>query len=67
MLQTGFLAYVLPISLVFIFLGLFAMGWLIVHVEYSRHYSWFKITSALVIGSIFLGFGFHFLLIYLGL
>ncbi|UCE11151.1 MAG: hypothetical protein JSW61_04220 [Candidatus Thorarchaeota archaeon] len=63
MLQTGFEALYGYISLAFILFGIFAIGWLIIHVEYSRHFSWFKVISAAVLGSLFLGFGIHFLIL----
>ncbi|MHA1960537.1 MAG: hypothetical protein ACW99U_09910 [Candidatus Thorarchaeota archaeon] len=67
MLQTGFEAMYGNISLAFILFGLFAVGWLIIHVEYSRHFSWFKVISAGVLGSLFLGFGIHFLILSVAL
>ncbi|MHA1909047.1 MAG: hypothetical protein ACW98Y_17230 [Candidatus Thorarchaeota archaeon] len=56
----------LPFSLLFIFFGIFAIGWLVVHVEHARHFSRFKVISALVIGALFFGFGIHFLLLAAG-
>ena len=53
-------------ALFFIAFGIFAFGWLAVHVEHARHLSKFKVVSALIIGSIFLGFGLHFLLLTFG-
>lgn len=53
----------LSISILFLILGVFAFGWLVVHVEYSRHRSILKMLFALVIGSILLGFGIHFFLL----
>lgn len=53
----------LPISLGFIFLGLFAMVWLVIHIEHGRHFSRFKVGSALFLTAILLGFGIHFLLL----
>ena len=52
-----------PIALLFIFLGLFAVGWLIIHIEHGRHFSRFKVGSALFLSAILLGFGIHFLLL----
>jgi hypothetical protein len=62
MLQ-GFEGLYLPISLVFIFLGFFAAAWLVIHIEHGRHFSKFKVGSALFLASILLGFGIHFLLL----
>jgi hypothetical protein len=56
-----------PISLVFIFLGLFAIAWLVIHIEHGRHFSKFKVGSALILASIMLGFGIHFLLLSSGI
>ncbi|MFX1483867.1 MAG: hypothetical protein ACFFCP_11850 [Promethearchaeota archaeon] len=66
MLQ-GFEGYYLPLSLVFVFIGIFAFGWLVVHIEHGRHFSKFKVAFALILGSLFLGFGIHFLLLSVGL
>lgn len=63
----GFEGYFFPLSLVFIFLGLFAAGWLIIHIEHGRHFSRFKVASALFLLAILLGFGIHFLLLSGGL
>ncbi|MFW9918516.1 MAG: hypothetical protein ACFFED_02885 [Candidatus Thorarchaeota archaeon] len=54
-------------ALFFILFGLFAIGWLVVHVEHARHFSKFKVVSALILGAIFLGFGIHFLLLTFGI
>ena len=56
----------LPFSLIFIFFGIFAFGWLVVHVEHARHFSKFKVIFALVLGALFLGFGIHFMLLAAG-
>ena len=53
----------LSLSILFIILGIFAIGWLVVHVEHSRHRSIMKMLFALVIGCILLGFGIHFFLL----
>jgi hypothetical protein len=58
--------FTLSISLVFIFLGLFSFGWLVVHVEHSRHRSMARMIMAIAIGAILIGFGIHFLLLSLG-
>ncbi|MFW9926425.1 MAG: hypothetical protein ACFFDM_06605 [Candidatus Thorarchaeota archaeon] len=66
MLQ-GFEGLYYPISLVFIFFGIFALGWMIIHIEHGRHFSKFKVGSALVLGALLLGFGIHFLLLSSGM
>ncbi|NHJ12850.1 MAG: hypothetical protein EAX95_04200 [Candidatus Thorarchaeota archaeon] len=53
----------LSLSIIFIVLGLISFGWLVVHVEHSRHRSVQKMLLALVLGSIFIGFGIHFFLL----
>ena len=59
----GFEGYYFPLSILFIFLGLFAAGWLIIHIEHGRHFSRFKVGSALFLAAVLLGFGIHFLLL----
>jgi len=54
-------------SIFFLFFGILAIGWLVVHVEHARHYSWLKVAFALGLGALFLGFGLHFLLLNFGL
>ena len=66
MLQ-GFEGFYFPISLMFVFFGIFALGWLFVHIEHGRHFSKFKVGAALLIGAILLGFGLHFLLLSIGM
>ncbi|TET11144.1 MAG: hypothetical protein E3J86_03655 [Candidatus Thorarchaeota archaeon] len=66
MLQ-GFEGFYFPLSLVFIFLGIFALGWMIIHIEHGRHFSKFKVGSALALGAILFGFGLHFLLLSSGM
>lgn len=66
MLQ-GFEGYYYPLSIVFLFLGIFALGWMIIHIEHGRHFSKFKVGSALVLGALLLGFGIHFLLLSSGM
>ncbi len=66
MLQ-GFEGLYYPVSLVFIFFGIFALGWMIIHIEHGRHFSKFKVGSALVLGALLLGFGIHFLLLSSGM
>ncbi|MFW9834603.1 MAG: hypothetical protein ACFFEK_11445 [Candidatus Thorarchaeota archaeon] len=63
----GFEGYYFPISLLFILLGVYAAGWLIIHIEHGRHFSKFKVGSALFLASIFIGFGIHLLLLSGGL
>lgn len=57
----------LPISIIFIFFGIFAFGWLVVHVEHARHFSRYKVIFALVLGALFIGFGVHFILLAAGI
>ncbi|TFF96261.1 hypothetical protein EU546_01760 [Candidatus Thorarchaeota archaeon] len=66
MLQIYFESLFLPFSIIFIILGIIAFGWLIVHVEQSRHYSIIRIALSLVLGAFLLGFGIHFLLLSFG-
>jgi hypothetical protein len=66
MLQIVFESMYIYLSVIFIFFGIFAFGWLVVHMEHARHHSWFKVISALVLGSLFFGFGIHFLLLTAG-
>ncbi len=54
------------IALIFLFFGIFAYGWLVVHVEHSRHFSKFKVAASLILGSLFIGFALHFLLLVFG-
>ncbi len=56
-----------PISLLFILLGVFAAAWLVIHIEHGRHFSRFKVGSALFLVAILLGFGIHFLLLSAGI
>jgi multisubunit Na+/H+ antiporter MnhC subunit len=63
----GFEGLYFPFSLLFIFLGLFAASWLIIHIEHGRHFSKFKVGSALFLTSILIGFGIHFLLLSAGM
>jgi len=59
-------SFMLSISILFIFLGLFSFGWLVVHVEHSRHRSMARMILAIALGAILIGFGIHFLLLSLG-
>jgi len=54
-------------SAVFLFFGIFAFGWLFVHIEHGRHFSRLKVISALSLGAILIGFGIHFLLVSMGM
>lgn len=63
----GFEDLYFPISLLFILLGVFATGWLVIHIEHGRHFSRFKVGSALFLAAILLGFGIHFLLLSAGI
>ena len=53
-------------STIFIFLGLFAIGWLIVHIEHGRHLSKMKVVFSGILGASLLGFGIHLLLLSFG-
>lgn len=55
------------ISLLFLFLGLFSIAWLVIHIEHGRHISRLRVTSSLVLGAILVGFGIHFLLLSRGI
>jgi hypothetical protein len=66
MLQIVIESLFLPFAIVFIFFGLYAFGWLVVHMEHARHTSWFRVAIAGILGSAMLGFGLHFLLVALG-
>jgi TRAP-type C4-dicarboxylate transport system permease small subunit len=66
MLQAA-LSNLLIASLILIFFGVFAFGWLIVHVEHSRHRSTLKIALALILGAVLMGFGIHFFLVASGI
>ncbi|MHA1948519.1 MAG: hypothetical protein ACW99G_00225 [Candidatus Thorarchaeota archaeon] len=63
----GLEGYYFPLSLFFVFLGIFALGWMIIHIEHGRHFSKFKVGSALALGAILFGFGIHFLLLSVGM
>ncbi|MCK4565818.1 MAG: hypothetical protein KAU48_00775 [Candidatus Thorarchaeota archaeon] len=54
-------------SAIFIFLGIFAIGWLVIHIEHGRHLSKMKVFFSGILGAIFLGFGIHFLLLSFGM
>jgi hypothetical protein len=54
-------------SAVFLFFGIFAFSWLVIHIEHGRHFSRMKVVSALGLGAILIGFGIHFLLVSMGM
>ncbi len=66
MLQIHFATLFFPLAIVFIALGLIAFGWLVVHVEHSRHFSTAKVVIAGIIGAFFVGLGLQFLLLWMG-
>ena len=63
LLETSYIG----LSFAFIFLGIFALGWLIVHIEHGRHVSVFRVASALTLGALLLGFGILFFLLANGM
>ncbi|NWF95264.1 MAG: hypothetical protein HXY34_03895 [Candidatus Thorarchaeota archaeon] len=63
MLQILLETLFLPFGLVFIALGLFAYGWLAVHISHARHTSWSRVIVSLVLGALLIGFGIHFVLV----
>ncbi len=48
-------------------LGVISLIWLIIHVEYGREFSWIKAISAIILASLFLGFGINLLVVMMGL
>jgi hypothetical protein len=54
-------------SAIFLFFGIFAFSWLVIHIEHGRHFSKMKVISALTLGAILIGFGIHFFLVSLGM
>lgn len=66
MLQLTVESSFLYFALIFLFFGIFAFGWLVVHVEHSRHFSKFKVAASLILGSLFIGFALNFLLMTFG-
>ena len=54
-------------SAIFLFFGIFAIGWLVIHIEKGRHLSKMKVLFSGILGAIFLGFGIHFLLLSFGI
>ncbi len=58
-----FEGYLIWVALAFIALSVFAFAWMVVHVEHARHFSKFKAFFALILGSLLMGFGLHFLLL----
>ncbi|MHA2141827.1 MAG: hypothetical protein ACXADC_06505 [Candidatus Thorarchaeota archaeon] len=53
----------LYVSLLLILFGIFAFGWLVVHMEHSRHRSTVKVVLAMILGAVLIGFGLHFFLL----
>lgn len=51
------------VSLILILFGIFAFGWLVIHIEHSRHRSIVKVALAVILGAILIGFGLHFFLL----
>jgi len=66
MLQICFATLFLPLGIIFILLSLVAFGWLVIHVEHSRHFSKTKALLAGIIGSFFMGLGLQFVLLWFG-
>ncbi len=66
-LAQGPLPNLIYVSLLLIFFGIFAIGWLIVHIEHSRHRSTVKVALALILGAVLIGFGLHFFLLASGI
>lgn len=62
-LMQGQLPNLFYVSLLLILFGIFAFGWLIIHIEHSRHRSTVKVALALILGAILIGFGIHFFLL----
>ena len=58
-----FEGYLIWVALTFIVLSLVSFSWMVVHVEHARHFSKYKVLFALVLGSLLMGFGIHFLLL----
>ncbi|TFG99495.1 hypothetical protein E4H12_02570 [Candidatus Thorarchaeota archaeon] len=52
---------------IFLFFGIFAIGWLVIHIEHGRHLSRLKVAFSGILGAIFFGFGIHFLLLSMGM
>ncbi len=67
MLQIVFEALYPVFGTAFIVLGIIALIWLVVHVEHGRHFSKAKALFAVVLGSVLLGLGIHFMLLAAGL
>ncbi|MHA1216318.1 MAG: hypothetical protein ACTSPX_03195 [Candidatus Thorarchaeota archaeon] len=62
----GFPTLFLPFAIIFIIFSLMAFGWMVIHVEHSRHFSKAKVFMSGAIGSVFMGLGLHMLLLWLG-
>jgi TRAP-type C4-dicarboxylate transport system permease small subunit len=63
LLETSYIS----LSIVFMFLGIFSLGWLVVHIEHGRHVSVFRVASAIILGALLLGFGLHLFLLANGI
>ncbi|WXG42653.1 MAG: hypothetical protein WED04_00855 [Promethearchaeati archaeon SRVP18_Atabeyarchaeia-1] len=50
-------------SLVFLLFGILMVIWLVMQVEYTVKFSWFKASATITAMSLLLGFGVHFLLL----
>jgi hypothetical protein len=66
MLQT-FESNIFLFAAIFLLFGIFAISWLVIHIEHGRHLSPMKVAFSGVLGAIFLGFGIHFILLSLGM
>jgi hypothetical protein len=51
------------LGLIFLFFGVLMVIWLIMQVEYTVKFSWFKTTATISAMSLLLGFGIHFLIV----
>nr|MDO8100235.1 hypothetical protein [Candidatus Njordarchaeota archaeon] len=47
----------------FIIFGILIVIWLIIQVEYTVKFSWFKTSTTIAIMSFLFGFGIHFILV----
>jgi hypothetical protein len=54
-------------SAIFLFFGIFAIGWLVVHIEHGRHLAKMKVAFSVILAAILLGFGIQFLLLSMGI
>jgi hypothetical protein len=51
------------LGLIFLFFGALMVIWLIMQVEYTVKFSWFKTSATISAMSLLLGFGIHFLIV----